>query len=123
MHQHDLWPCVHSHDRNGVELSDQSAGTHSSSRTVVLHLEDQCADGTQDGGGEGGRYPDQGILPNIGDLEHAGANSLAQQPPQLVLFIGTYRESYHLATAPYHRGSRGETTEAQADADRRAADR
>ncbi len=64
----------------------------------------------------------RGVAQDVGHLQHAGAQTLADETADAVLLIAHDRKAHHLGAAARHGGTAGQTRQAQRCADGRTGD-
>ena len=78
--------------------------------------------GAGDGRGQRRGNPGAGVAQDVGHLQHAGAQTLADETADAVLLIAHDRKAHHLGAAARHGGTAGQPRQAQRCADGRTGD-
>ena len=94
--------CV-AHGIDGAHLPHQATGAHARARRNIAHFKAQRGHRAQHCAGHNRRNPNFWVFDNIGHLQHAGAQALAEQPGPTVFFKAHHRKAHHLRTTA-HRG-------------------
>ena len=108
-----------------LNISYQAAGAHAAGHRRAVHFQVEHAGGDGAGDGCGQRRGDPGarVAQDVGHLQHAGAQALADQAADAVFTVAHKGEADHLGAAACHGSTACQAGQAQGRADGRAGDR